>query len=143
MLHAPAQFGSDIGLKMQLWDPEKLQASCDFATQESGGMFQGSDGFGDVGTFGHSDTDQGVLFVGRDLDAGHRGGSDARVRKLVADLLGQLFAKSLRDAFFTMLWQLTRTTPDYFQPGRRRANVRLHAPPAAALAGHAHGRPKR
>src|SRR5579862_3647680 len=88
---------------MKLWDPKKLQAASHFASQERSSMFQGRDGFGGVGAFVHPDSHQGVPLIGRDLDAGNSGRGHARVRKLVADQLGELLAESFRDALFAML----------------------------------------
>ena len=75
VFHAPAQFGGDVGLEMQLGDPKKLQAAGDFAAQERGGVFQGGDGLRGIRALVHADAHQGVALVGRDLDAGDGGGS--------------------------------------------------------------------
>ena len=64
---------------MELGNSKKLQAPGDFATEERGGMFQGSDGLRDVCTFVHSDADQGMLLVGGYLNTRYSGGSDTRV----------------------------------------------------------------
>ena len=94
VLHAAAQFGGYVGLKMQLRHSKQFQASCDFAAQERGGMLQCGDGLRSVGALVHTDAHQGVPLVGRNLNAGDGRGGHARVRELVADHLGQFLAES-------------------------------------------------
>ena len=103
IVHASAELGSHIGLKMQFRDTKKLQPDGELVAQEWAGVLERRKSLLNVRSIGDSDPDQRVTLIGRNLHAGDGSGADAWIGELVADQFGQFFAERLGDPLSAML----------------------------------------